>query len=203
MAADFDLIVSGGTVVDPSQNLHGLHDIAIKDGRIVGIGAFEPSMAAAVLDARGLVVTPGIVDMHVHVYEGVSHYGVDADENCIHKGVTTVLDAGSSGAQTFPGFREYVIDRVRTRVFALMNISASGMISDVVGELEDLRWADPAETLEDARAASRCGSWCQGASREAHGRPERDRGAEDGARGGRCRQGPDHGAHWRYSESAN
>jgi dihydroorotase len=148
MAADFDLIVSGGTVVDPGQELHGLHDIAIKDGRIAGIGAFEPSMAASTLDARGLIVTPGIVDMHVHVYEGVSHYGVDADENCIHKGVTTVLDAGSSGAQTFPGFREYVIDRVRTRVFALMNISASGMISDLIGELEDLRWADPGETLK-------------------------------------------------------
>ena len=148
MAADFDLIVSGGTVIDPSQDLHGLHDIAIKDGRIVGVGAFEPEMGAAVLDARGLVVTPGIVDMHVHVYEGVSHYGVDADENCIHKGVTTVLDAGSAGAQTFPGFREYVIDKVRTRVFALMNISASGMISDLIGELEDLRWADPAETLK-------------------------------------------------------
>lgn len=148
MAADFDLIVSGGTVVDPSQALHGLHDIAIKDGRIAAVGVFEPSMAAAVLDARGLIVTPGIVDMHVHVYEGVSHYGVDADENCIHKGVTTVLDAGSAGAQTFPGFREYVIDRARTRVFALMNISASGMISDIVGELEDLRWADPGETLK-------------------------------------------------------
>lgn len=148
MAAEFDLIVSGGTVVDPSQGLHGLHDIAIKDERIAGVGAFEPSMGAAVLDARGLIVTPGIVDMHVHVYEGVSHYGVDADENCIHKGVTTVLDAGSSGAQTFPGFREYVIDRVKTRVFALINISTSGMISDLIGELEDLRWADPAETLK-------------------------------------------------------
>ena len=148
MAADFDLIVSGGTVIDPSQDLHGLHDVAINDGRIVGVGAFEPEMAAAVLDARGLIVTPGIVDMHVHVYEGVSHYGVNADANCIHKGVTTVLDAGSAGSQTFPGFREYVIDKVRTRVFALMNISASGMISDLIGELEDLRWADPGETLK-------------------------------------------------------
>ena len=148
MAADFDLIISGGTVVDPSQGLHGLHDIAIQNGRIAGIGAFEPSMAASVMDARGLIVTPGIVDMHVHVYEGVSHYGVDADENCIHKGVTTVLDAGSAGSQTFPGFREYVIDRVRTRVFALINIAASGMISDIVGELEDLRMADPHETLK-------------------------------------------------------
>ncbi len=148
MATEFDLIVSGGTVVDPSQRLHGSHDVAIKDGRIAGIGDFEPEMAASVVDARGLIVTPGIVDMHVHVYEGVSHYGVDADENCIRKGVTTVLDAGSSGAQTFPGFREYVIDRVKTRVFALMNISASGMISDIVGELEDLRWADPEATLK-------------------------------------------------------
>ncbi len=102
MAADFDVIVSGGTVVDPSQDLHGLHDVAIKDGRIAGVGAFEPSMAASVLDARGLIVTPGIVDMHVHVYEGVSHYGVDADENCIHKGVTTVLDAGSPERRPSP-----------------------------------------------------------------------------------------------------
>jgi dihydroorotase len=100
------------------------------------------------VDAGGLLVTPGIVDIHVHVFEGVSHYGVDADDNCLHKGVTSVLDAGSAGAQTFPGFREYVIDVVKTRVYALMNISTSGMVSDIVGELEDIRWADPQETLK-------------------------------------------------------
>jgi dihydroorotase len=148
MAPQFDLVVAGGTVVDPSQNLNAQRDVAIKDGRIAGIGTFGPETALSRLDASGKIVTSGIVDMHVHVYEGVSHYGVDADDNCIRHGVTTVLDAGSSGAQTFPGFREYVIERVHTKIFALINISRPGMVTDVVGELEDIRNAAPQETLE-------------------------------------------------------
>lgn len=148
MQEQFDLVVFGGTVVDPSQGLHGPADIAVKDGRIAAIGEINRDAAASQVDAGGLLVTPGIVDIHVHVFEGVSHYGVDADDNCLHKGVTSVLDAGSAGAQTFPGFREYVIDVVKTRVYALMNISTSGMVSDIVGELEDIRWADPQETLK-------------------------------------------------------
>lgn len=148
MQVQYDLIVSGGTVVDPSQSLHARRDVAVKDGKIAAIGQLDAASAASRLDASGKIVTPGIVDIHVHVYEGVSHYGVDADEHCLLKGVTTVLDAGSSGCQTFPGFREYVINVARTRVFALLNIASQGMISDIVGELEDLRWARPDETLQ-------------------------------------------------------
>jgi len=89
------------------------------------------------IDASGLIVTPGLIDLHVHVYPGVSHFGIDADVHALAQGVTTVLDAGSSGADTFEGFRRYVINVSATRIFALLNISSLGMISPRVGELED------------------------------------------------------------------
>ena len=78
------------------------------------------------LDARGKIVTPGWIDIHVHVYDGVAPLGIPADPNCVAKGVTTVVDAGSAGAHTFPGLRKYVINVADTRVFALLNISVVG-----------------------------------------------------------------------------
>ena len=86
---------------------------------------------------------PGLIDLHMHVYEGVSHYGIDPTRNCLRRGVTTAVDAGSAGAQTFPGFRRYVIERAQTRVLAFLHIAVEGMISSLVGELEDIRWASP------------------------------------------------------------
>jgi dihydroorotase len=98
------------------------------------------------VDARGKIVTPGLVDIHVHVYDGVAPLAIPADPNCIAKGATTVLDAGSAGAHTFPGFRRLVINTVDTRVFALLNISVVGQstLSDdnPWGELMDLRYAN-------------------------------------------------------------
>ena len=96
---------------------------------------------------RGKIVTPGLIDVHTHVYDGVAPLGIPADPNCIAKGVTTALDAGSSGAHTFPGLRKYVINVVDTRVYALLNISVVGQstLSDdnPYGELLDLRYANP------------------------------------------------------------
>ena len=100
------------------------------------------------IDASGLIVTPGLIDLHVHVYPGVSHFGIDADVHALAQGVTTVLDAGSSGADTFEGFRRYVINVSATRIFALLNISSLGMISPRVGELEDIRYADVEKAIE-------------------------------------------------------
>jgi dihydroorotase len=91
------------------------------------------------------------VDLHTHLYEGVSHYGIDPDTYCLRRGVTTAVDAGSAGAQTFPGFRRYVIERSATRVLAFLNIAVEGMISPLVGELEDIRWASPREAIARAR----------------------------------------------------
>ena len=116
-----------------------------------GGGVSGPAGDRQVIDSAGLVVTPGLVDVHTHLFPGVSHYGIEPDTHCLGRGVTTAVDAGSSGAQTFPGLRRYVIERSRTRVLAFLNIAVQGMISRLVGELEDIRWASPGQAIARAR----------------------------------------------------
>jgi len=144
----YDLLVKGGTVIDPSQGLESVGDIAINHGKVVAFGTAIPvTTAREVIDATGLLVTPGLIDIHVHIYEGVTHLGVNADVNCLNKGVTSVIDAGSSGAQTFPGLRKYIIGVSRTRILAYLNLSDLGMVTENAGELEDLRYADTKAAL--------------------------------------------------------
>ena len=141
--ATYDIIIKHGTVIDPSQGLHALRDVAISGGRIVRIARdLAAWQAAQVIDAQGLLVTPGLVDLHVHIAEGVSHYGIDADLTCLAKGVTTALDAGSSGADTFLSVRRHIIEKSATRLYALLHISSQGMLNPRIGELEDDRWGD-------------------------------------------------------------
>jgi len=146
------LAIVGGHVIDPASGLDGPATVTVRDGRIEGVSP-GPSVpdAERTLDAHGLVVVPGLIDLHTHLYRGVSHYGVDPDERCLSRGVTTAVDAGSAGAQTFPGLRRYVIEAARARVLAYVNVSVLGMISAYAGELEDLRWVVP----EDAAAGAR------------------------------------------------
>ncbi len=149
----YDLVIKGGMVIDPSQGLHAPRDVALDMGKVVAVEEeINPSQAREVVTAEGLLVTPGLVDIHVHIYWGVSHYGVEADLGCLARGVTTAVDAGSSGAHTFPGLRRYVIEVASTRLYAFLNISSMGMITDAVGELNDLRFADPALAVRVARA---------------------------------------------------
>ncbi len=149
----YDLLIKGGTVLDPSQGLNAVRDVALSDGKVAAVEKDIPSgQAREVLDATGLLVTPGLLDLHVHVFWGVSHYGIEPDPGNIARGVTTALDVGSSGARTFAAFRKHVLERADTRLFALLNISAMGMISPRIGELEDLRWADVEEAVQVARA---------------------------------------------------
>jgi len=130
-------------LIDPSQEIHEITDVAIKDGLIVKVErGLSEDKSVNVVDATGKIICPAFIDLHVHVYEGVSHYGINADEHCLKTGSTTVLDAGSAGADTFQGFRKYVINVSETRIFAMLNISSLGMVSPLVGELEDLRYAD-------------------------------------------------------------
>ena len=144
----YDLMIVGGTLVDPGSGLHERKDVAIDKGRIVEVGSGMPRDGAwDVLDASGHLVTPGLIDIHVHVYPGVSHYGIDPDAACLARGVTTVNDAGSAGADTFEGFRRYVIEVAETRVTAFLNISALGMISPLNNELEDLKQANPERAI--------------------------------------------------------
>ena len=156
----FDLIVRGGRVVDPSQGLDTVTDVATIGPRIAAVGTdlLKQGLRGEVIDARGLVVTSGWIDLHTHVYWGVAPLGVEADPNCLRRGVTTAVDAGSAGASTFPGFQRYVIDISLTRVVAMLNLSAIGMAHDsgfggeVVGELEEIRWANVDRAIEVAQA---------------------------------------------------
>lgn len=111
-----------------------------------------PRPGEEVLDACGLLVTPGLIDLHVHVYYGASHYGIEPDPHCLATGTTTVVDAGSAGALTFAGFRKYVIEVAQTRIVPLLNIGATGMLSADVGELEDIRFIDKAKALQTIEA---------------------------------------------------
>jgi dihydroorotase len=147
-APRYDLVIKGGRVIDPSQQFSRELDIAVSGRKIARVAAgIQETEARHVLNARGKVVTPGLIDVHVHVYDGVAPLGIPADPNCIAKGVTTVLDAGSAGAHTFPGLRKYVINVVDTRVYALLNISVVGQSTlsadNPHGELLDLRYANP------------------------------------------------------------
>ena len=104
------------------------------------------------VEAAGLLVVPGLIDLHVHVYDGVSHYGIDADTYLLRRGTTTGVDVGSAGAQTFPGLRRMVVERAQTRVYAYLHIAVEGMISVLVGELEDIRWASVEQCVRVAEA---------------------------------------------------
>ena len=150
MTADLDVV--GGTLLDPAQGIDAIGTVSVRGGRIAsasGGAAADPNVQR--IDAAGLLVTPGLVDLHTHLYPGVSHYGIEPDEHCLGRGVTTAVDAGSAGAQTFPGLRHYVIDRSRTSILAFLNIAVEGMISRLVGELEDIRWASPEQAIARAR----------------------------------------------------
>ena len=140
LANDYDLLIRGGTVLDPAAGVHAPGDVAIKDGKIAAI--HEPGSACTarrVLDACGQLVAPGLVDLHVHVFPGGSRFGIEADAHCLQHGVTTVLDAGTAGANSWSAFEDQVAAKA-TRVLALLNISAIGMPDD--GELLDAAWVD-------------------------------------------------------------
>ena len=121
----YHLLVRGARVIDPAQGIDGVMDIAISDGQIVGLGDYAADSAARTIDGAGLVASPGWIDLHLHVFDGaVTSGGVHADREAgIATGVTTVVDAGSSGAGTWKAFRDYVVDRSKTRVYAYLNVS--------------------------------------------------------------------------------
>ncbi len=149
------LDIAGGRVLDPGQGIDATATVGVSDGLITGIEPGAPGIGeredGEVVDASGLLVTPGLVDLHTHLFTGVSHYGVEPDAHCLGRGVTTAVDAGSAGAQTFPALRRYVIEPSETRILAFLHIAVQGMITNLVGELEDIRWASPQQAIARAR----------------------------------------------------
>jgi dihydroorotase len=127
--ASYDLLIQGGRVIDPSQKLSAVRDVAIVGGRIARVAEnIPPAMARQVYDAKGKLVTPGLIDMHTHVYRYAINLSVDSDVVGFQNGVTTVLDCGSTGSGTFMGLRKYVMDVAQTRIYALLNISSIGLV---------------------------------------------------------------------------
>ncbi|MGH9406818.1 MAG: amidohydrolase/deacetylase family metallohydrolase [Terriglobia bacterium] len=152
----YDVLVKGGRVIDPSQNIDAVRDVAIGDGRIRRVDAGIPrERARRVIEAAGKLVTPGLVDIHTHVFPFTGPYGLEADPHCVRKGVTSVIDAGTSGSFTFPALLHYNIRRSRTRIRALLHVVAIGMVAGStpdMGELEDLRYCAPKLAVACARA---------------------------------------------------
>src|ERR1041384_1868689 len=131
----YDLLLQGGHVIDAKNGISAVRDVAIKDGAIAAVAArLDPASAVKTVNLRGLYVTPGLVDIHVHVYAGTGERGSYAGDNSVYPdgftfraGVTTVADAGSSGWRNFDDFKQHVIDRSKTRVLAFLNIVGHGM----------------------------------------------------------------------------
>ncbi|ADW71093.1 amidohydrolase/deacetylase family metallohydrolase [Granulicella tundricola] len=134
----YDLILQGGHVLDDKNHIDAVMDVAVKDGKIAQVAPhLKSSDALKVIDVHGLYVTPGLIDIHVHVYNGTgernSYAGdlsVPPDGFTFRVGVTTVVDAGCSGWRNFEDFKQRIIDRSKTRVFAMLNIVGSGMRGD-------------------------------------------------------------------------
>jgi dihydroorotase len=137
----YDLLIRGGTVIDPEAKRSMPADVGVRDGRIAAVGPDLPGKAVEAVDARGAYVVPGLVDFHVHVYWGSTVWGLEADKIGAAGGTTSFLDTGSAGAITLAGMRRYVIEPAQTRIRALVHICTAGLIT-TLGELRDPRYLD-------------------------------------------------------------
>jgi dihydroorotase len=148
--ARYDLLLKGGHVIDPKNQIDGMMDVAIAGGKIARVAPNIPAAGSTrVADVSGLYVTPGLVDMHVHVHASSGRRNVYAGDNSVYpdgftfrSGVTTVVDLGTTGWREFPDFKDRVIDRVRTRVLAFLNIVGSGMIGTGADRKEEQNTQD-------------------------------------------------------------
>jgi len=140
----FDLVIQGGDLLDPSQSQRGKRDIGIKNGVVEAIEASIPAARALrVLDARGRLVLPGLIDLHAHVYPYGSAIGIPADELVPYQGTTTAVSAGDAGANNFAAFRRYTVAQTRTRLYAFVHIANMGLAGFPVPELFNIDYADP------------------------------------------------------------
>src|SRR5688572_12960409 len=144
-----ELLLRGGDVLDPGSGSVAAADVLVRDGVIAGVGTgLEVGSGGRVVDVKGKLVVPGLVDLHAHGFWGITFDGLNVDAVAGRSGVTTWVDAGSSGAQTFPGFKRYVMEASRTRIVPFLNVCATGIIYRGVEEFIDLRHADVGFAIE-------------------------------------------------------
>ena len=149
MAGAYELILRGGRVIDPSQKLDKVTDVAFSGGKIARIGDNLAAEGAQVRDVSGYIVTPGLIDLHTHVYWGGTSLGIDAEAFCRLSGVTTAIDTGSAGPGNFAGFRKHVIEPSQVRILAYLHVSHAGIYGFdkrvMVGESEEIRLMSPVD----------------------------------------------------------
>jgi dihydroorotase len=153
----FDLVLRGGRVVDPSQKLDAVMDVAFSGGKVAMVGnALKADAGTDVRDVSGYIVTPGLIDLHTHVYWGGTSLGIDAEEFCRTSGVTTAIDTGSAGPGNFAGFRKHVIEPSQVRILAYLHVSHAGIYGFshrvMVGESEEIRLMNPIDAVQVADA---------------------------------------------------
>jgi dihydroorotase len=153
----FDLILRGGRVIDPSQKIDAVTDVAFAGGKVAAVGNdLKADPATDVRRVSGLIVTPGLIDLHTHVYWGGTSIGIDAEEFCRTSGVTTAVDTGSAGPGNFAGFRKHVIEPSQVRILAYLHVSHAGIYAYghrvMVGESEEIRLMNPIDAAEVAEA---------------------------------------------------
>ena len=148
-----DLVLRGGRVIDPAQGVDGNLDVGFQDGKVAAVG--RDLQGRTVRDVSGLIVTPGLIDLHTHVYWGGTSLGVDPLQQA-RLGSTTLVDTGSAGPGNFPGFRKHVIEPCPVRIIAYLNISFAGIYgfskNVMVGESGDQRLLSPVDALQVADA---------------------------------------------------
>ncbi|HEX2386021.1 MAG TPA: amidohydrolase/deacetylase family metallohydrolase, partial [Candidatus Binatia bacterium] len=141
-----DILIKSGRVLDPAAARDGTFDILIRRGRVEAVAAGLEAGGARTIDARGLVVTPGLIDVHLHLMTGLGAFGADPDVFGVGSGVTTVVDAGSTGHSLFPIFRKHIAGPAKTRVLAYVNLSTLGsVVGPGYSTLEDPRLIDEAK----------------------------------------------------------
>jgi len=127
-SSNYDLLIAGGRLIDPAKRIDQTLDVAVTSGKIAAIAANLPRAGAKqVFNAAGMVVTPGLIDMHGHVFDRFAASSIEPDVAGVATGVTTIVDAGSAGATTYGAFRKYIVGQSRTRICALLNISRIGL----------------------------------------------------------------------------
>jgi dihydroorotase len=153
----YDLILRGGRVIDPSQKLDAVTDVAFSGGKVARIGQeLKADADTDIRDMSGTIVTPGLIDLHTHVYWGGTSLGIDAEDFCRRSGVTTAVDTGSAGPGNFAGFRKHVIEPSEVRILAYLHVSFAGIYAFsprvMVGESEELRLMAPVDAAQVADA---------------------------------------------------